>query len=197
LCRWSGAPTSGKAAVTTYVREAGISSWYEVRQLALQNVAHRQICELLADNATRHWHEEQQVPYLVHGDQWWGYDDVESIRNKMRWLRFEGYGRRRVTVSTALPGGAFVWTLDFDDFNGKCPGGEGVRYPLTRILAEELAGITDLEAAAGMTTTTTTTTATKATPRLTTRSTAVTRTTEPPSTTARPFVDRECVRRWC
>jgi len=50
------------------------------------------MCELLADNATRHWHPEHQVPYLVHENQWWGFDDVESFRNKMRWLRFEGYG---------------------------------------------------------------------------------------------------------
>ena len=44
----------------------------------------------------------------------------------MQWLRKNGYG------------GAFVWTLDFDDFGGHCPGGGSQKYPLINLIKNEL-----------------------------------------------------------
>ena len=62
---------AGPASSKQFSREAGMASYYE-------------ICDMLSSGATRYWHAEQQVPFLVNGDEWWSYDDVESIRKKVR-----------------------------------------------------------------------------------------------------------------
>lgn len=58
-----------------------------------------------------------KVPYAISGDQWIGFDDERSIRNKMKWIKDNGYA------------GAMVWTVDMDDFTGTFCGGD-VKYPL-------------------------------------------------------------------
>lgn len=87
-----------------------------------------QICEMLQKGATYIFDEEMQVPYLVDGDQWVGFDDERSIRHKMKWIKSNGFG------------GAMVWTVDMDDFTGKICGGD-VKYPLIGAMREELLGI--------------------------------------------------------
>lgn len=42
-----------------------------------------QVCENLANGWTRVWNDEQKVPYAYKGDQWVGYDDLESIQIKV------------------------------------------------------------------------------------------------------------------
>lgn len=32
-----------------------------------------------------------KVPYMIEGDQWVGFDDERSIRNKMKWIQDEGF----------------------------------------------------------------------------------------------------------
>lgn len=108
----SPAKDGGKAG--EYTREAGFLSYYEA-------------CEMLISGASYVWDEEMQVPYLVKDDQWVGFDDERSIRNKMDWIKTNGYA------------GAMVWSVDMDDFNGTVCG-SGVKYPLVGAMREELLG---------------------------------------------------------
>ena len=82
---------------------------------------------MMIEGASYVWDEEMQVPYLVQGDQWVGFDDEKSIRNKMKWIQSNGYA------------GAMVWSIDMDDFNGTVCG-SGVKYPLVGAMREELFG---------------------------------------------------------
>jgi len=72
---------------------------------------------MLRNGASYVWDDEMKVPYAVQGDQWVGFDDERSIRNKMHWIKDNGYA------------GAMIWTVDMDDFTGTVCGGD-VKYPL-------------------------------------------------------------------
>jgi len=109
----SQAKDGGKAG--EYTREAGFLSYYEV-------------CDMMIKGASYIWDDEMKVPYLVQGDQWVGFDDERSIRNKMDWVKNNRYA------------GAMVWSIDMDDFNGTVCG-SGVKYPLIGAMREELFGI--------------------------------------------------------
>nr|QDA39871.1 chitinase 3 [Phenacoccus solenopsis] len=108
-------PASGGGKAGEYTKESGFLAYYE-------------ICEMLKNGATYIWDDEMKVPYMVAGDQWVGFDDERSIRNKMQWLKTNGYG------------GAMVWTVDMDDFTGTVCGGD-VKYPLIGAIREELKGV--------------------------------------------------------
>ncbi|XP_051518613.1 acidic mammalian chitinase-like [Myxocyprinus asiaticus] len=91
-----GAPASGPASAGTYTREAGFWSYYEV-------------CTFL-QGATTQWINDQKVPYAAKGQEWVGFDNKESFETKVRYLKENKFG------------GAFVWTLDLDDFTGQFCG---------------------------------------------------------------------------
>jgi len=65
---------------------------------------------MLAKGAKDFYDPYAQVPYLYKNGEWFSYDNQRSYFQKIGWLRTQGFG------------GAFVWALDFDDFNGKCSG---------------------------------------------------------------------------
>ncbi|XP_032594794.1 probable chitinase 10 [Drosophila grimshawi] len=109
------APATGGGREGVYTKESGFLAYYE-------------ICEMLLNGAVYVWDEEMKVPYMVDGDQWVGFDDERAIRNKMQWIKTNGYG------------GAMVWTVDMDDFKGEVCGGN-VKYPLIGAMREELLGI--------------------------------------------------------
>ncbi|CAK6963903.1 Hypothetical predicted protein [Scomber scombrus] len=101
-----GAPISGPAAAGTFTREAGFWSYYE-------------ICGFLQGASVQRI-EDQKVPYAVKQNDWVGFDDKTSYEIKARYLKDNGFG------------GAFVWALDLDDFNGQFCG-QGP-YPLISYL---------------------------------------------------------------
>ncbi|XP_072932280.1 probable chitinase 10 [Epargyreus clarus] len=108
-------PASGGGKAGEYTKEGGFLAYYEV-------------CEILRNGGAYVWDDEMKVPYAIHGDQWIGFDDEKSIRNKMRWIKDNNFG------------GAMVWTVDMDDFSGSVCGGD-VKYPLIGAMREELRGI--------------------------------------------------------
>lgn len=108
-------PATGGGEAGKYTGEEGFMAYYEV-------------CEHLRTGGHYVWHEEMQVPYMVKGKLWVGFDDERAIRNKMKWLKKGGFG------------GAMIWTIDMDDFTGTVCG-NGVKYPLIGIMREELLGI--------------------------------------------------------
>lgn len=50
----------------------------------------------------------QQAPYAFRGNQWVGYDNVESVRRKAEYIQREGFG------------GAMIFSIDMDDFTNAC-----------------------------------------------------------------------------
>ena len=64
-------------------------------------------------------------PYAYKGNQWVGFDDVETIRQKSQYIKDNGFG------------GGMIWALDLDDFNNQC-GCE--KYPLLKTINRVLRG---------------------------------------------------------
>ncbi|XP_068186402.1 acidic mammalian chitinase-like isoform X2 [Antennarius striatus] len=109
-----GAPVSGPGSAGPFTREAGFMSYYE-------------ICTFI-QGASVHLIEDQKVPYATKQNEWVGYDNKESIEIKVQYLKDNRFG------------GAFVWALDLDDFNGQFCG-QG-NYTLLRQLRSLLSADT-------------------------------------------------------
>ncbi|TMS16567.1 Acidic mammalian chitinase [Larimichthys crocea] len=77
------------------------------------------ICTFL-QGASVHLIEDQEVPYAIKQNEWVGYDNKESFQTKADYLKDNRFG------------GAFVWSLDLDDFKGQFCG-QG-NYPLISFL---------------------------------------------------------------
>ncbi len=61
-----------------YTREAGFLAYYE-------------ICQKLQMGWTRVWNEEQKVPYAYNGNEWVGYEDIQSLKFKVIVFFFFNY----------------------------------------------------------------------------------------------------------
>ncbi|XP_069094534.1 chitotriosidase-1-like [Pleurodeles waltl] len=105
-----GAPSSGAGTSGPFTGSPGFLSYYE-------------ICTFMK-GATIVWTDDQKVPYAYKGNQWAGYDNIQSITTKAQYLKTNGFG------------GAMVWALDLDDFTGTFCG-QG-KFPLLQALKTEL-----------------------------------------------------------
>ncbi|XP_064602938.1 acidic mammalian chitinase-like [Liolophura sinensis] len=107
-----GGYTKGK-----YTGEQGILSYYEV-------------CELVQKEGWEvEWIEDQDVPY-AHGSDggWAGFENPDSLTIKANNIIARGLG------------GAFMWSLEMDDFTGSC--GDG-KYPLVSTVKKILKPVYD------------------------------------------------------
>ncbi|KAI5644634.1 glycosyl hydrolases family 18 domain-containing protein [Phthorimaea operculella] len=99
-----GAPATGAGLAGPFSGEAGTLGYGE-------------LCPLL-QNKTANWEVRRdnlaKVPYAVQGNNWVSYDDAQSLTDKINW----GLGKKL--------GGVMLWSLENDDFNGKC----GQKFPL-------------------------------------------------------------------
>ncbi|KAI8776875.1 acidic mammalian chitinase [Biomphalaria glabrata] len=91
-----------------YTRQEGILAYFEI----CENVQRR--------GWKSYWINDQQAPYATSADQWVAYDDMASIKFKAEQM-VNGYDLA----------GAFIWSVELDDFNGFCGSG---KYPLLRAL---------------------------------------------------------------
>ncbi|XP_041801698.1 chitinase-3-like protein 1 [Chelmon rostratus] len=143
-----GAPASGPGEDGCYTGEDGFWASYETC-LYLEGVA----IEVIPD---------QKVPYATTENQWVGFDNKDSLDAKVSYLKANNFG------------GAFVWSLDLDDFSGQfCKQGT---YPfISHLHALLVPGFPHL--------TTPTPTPSTATTNITTPSSATTTTTPATATT--------------
>jgi len=107
------APADGGTTRGKYTGESGILSHFE-------------ICEHIhEDGWTVKWIDEQKAPYAYGDNEWVGFDSPDSFYVKAR------------TIEKLGLGGAFIWSLEMDDFTGHCGG---PKYPLLRTVHQVFAG---------------------------------------------------------
>ncbi|EDS25631.1 chitotriosidase-1 [Culex quinquefasciatus] len=124
-----GAPVTGAGVPGPYTQEPGY-------------VGYNEICERkLTGTWTEVFDNVQMVPYTYSGNQWVGFDNVKSITEKCNFIKTNG-----------LAGGMF-WSIETDDFLGKC----GPKFGLISTLKSCL-GTSTGSGSSGTTTTSTTTT---------------------------------------
>ena len=87
-----------------------------------------EICSIVNDPVNGHsvWDEEARVPYCYRGSDWISYDDERSIKEKM------------TLIEEFNLGGAMVFSLDTDDFEGVCDEKRKKKFPLLNVVVESL-----------------------------------------------------------
>lgn len=107
-----GAPADGPGDQGDATREKGYLAYYE-------------ICDRIQGGGwtVKNPNPELIGPYAFKGNQWVGYDDEEIARAKAKYV-----------IENDL-GGIMFWSIDNDDFRGKC---HGKPYPLIEAAKEAL-----------------------------------------------------------
>ncbi|KAJ8681992.1 hypothetical protein QAD02_017784 [Eretmocerus hayati] len=107
-----GASISGPGKAGPYTKQDG-------------SMGYNELCEKMSKETWRiEFDDEQRVPYAVKGNQWIGFDNPRSIREKAELVNALGLG------------GAMLWSIETDDFRGIC----GSQYVLLKTLNHELRG---------------------------------------------------------
>lgn len=79
---------------------------------------------LSTDSGRAYYDRHSHSPYVITNDNIWiSYDDTQSIRQKVRFIREEGFG------------GVMSYNLNNDDWSGEC-GRE--KFPLHKTIYSEL-----------------------------------------------------------
>ncbi|XP_066157317.1 probable chitinase 10 [Euwallacea fornicatus] len=109
-----GTASSGPGQPGKYTKQPGMLAYYEIcDRIKNQNWVHN--AGALGSG-----------PYAYLKDQWVGYEDIESVKEKANYIRTAGFG------------GAVAWTIDLDDFNNRCCTGS---FPLLHSLNAALGRI--------------------------------------------------------
>ncbi|MFV0560817.1 MAG: glycoside hydrolase family 18 protein [Enterococcus sp.] len=92
----SGVPNGGTWDDTTQV--AGLKPWFQMKEYEKQANADPN------DNLFAYWDDQAHAPYIYDADakEFYTYDNVQSIQEKVNWTVKNGYG------------GAIVWELSYD-----------------------------------------------------------------------------------
>jgi len=91
-----------------------------------------EICQMLEkDGFVREWNELAQAPFMykigTNETIWVTYDSRRSFHATMDFIESMDLG------------GAFVWRIDQDDFDGRCSASNG-KYPLTKVVSDRILG---------------------------------------------------------
>ncbi|XP_055907585.1 probable chitinase 2 [Eupeodes corollae] len=107
-----GAPITGKGKEGTFTREKGFLGYNE-------------LCEMFKKHKgfKREYSAKNSSVYAFNGKLWVSYDDERTIRQKAEYVLREKLG------------GMMLWSIDTDDFRGKC---SNQMYPLLRAMNEGL-----------------------------------------------------------
>ncbi|KAM8711663.1 hypothetical protein ACLKA7_012213 [Drosophila subpalustris] len=101
-----GARCKGAGKAGPFTRQSGFLGYHEI--------------------CASHWRTvfdaTSKSPYAFRGDQWVGYDNVQSIGLKMK------------LVQSRKLGGAMTWSIETDDFHGRC----GEKFPLLKAMKRGL-----------------------------------------------------------
>lgn len=89
-------------------------------------LAYNEVCSLIQNGWQTGWVADQQVPYAFYNRQWVGYDNVQSLTQKLAFIQAKGLG------------GGMIWSIDTDDFTGFCGAG---KYPLLKTISRALIGV--------------------------------------------------------
>ncbi|XP_072745490.1 uncharacterized protein [Anoplolepis gracilipes] len=108
-----GSPADGPGVEGEATREKGYLAYYEI----CENIAESDKWEVVQPNP------KAMGPYAFSENQWVGYDDEDIVKLKARY------------VNEKKLGGIMFWSIDNDDFRGKC---HGRPYPLIEAAKEAL-----------------------------------------------------------